>query len=201
MSEQKQPLINNGGASYRESLDEDLDPRYATESYQHQPSSNNVVFDAASAVESQQPSRGASTWQQQQQHQQPTSFQGGSGGGGGGLSHSFGTSQAWSLSSICAIAWALPPFSSAFVLIWETENDLARFHAYQAGLSGVGLIVLLWILRTVLGLKTIGLLVGMGAYGWFWVNASTANKSAPSLSRNPYLPHIGDVASRWVGEE
>ena len=166
MSDQKQPLINNGG--YRESLDEDLDPRYATESYQHQPTSssaNNLVFDAASAVESQtQPSRGVPAWQQSSQSH--TSQQ-----GGGEYSHSFGTSQAWSLSSICAIAWALPPFSSAFVLIWETENDLARFHAYQAGLSGVALMVLLWVLRTVLGLKTIGLLVGMGAYGWFWVNA------------------------------
>ncbi|EST07811.1 hypothetical protein PSEUBRA_002925 [Kalmanozyma brasiliensis GHG001] len=192
MSEQKQPLISNPGG-YRESL-EDLDPRYATESYQHQPSSanNNVVFDAASAVESQShPSRGGgASWQSQ-----PQSLQGGSGGG------SYGTSQAWSLSSICAIAWALPPFSSAFVLIWETENDLARFHAYQSGLSGALLIVGLWVLRSLLGLKTIGLLVGMGAYGWFWVNASTAHKSAPSLSRNPYLPHIGDIASRWVGEE
>ncbi|SPO23391.1 uncharacterized protein UTRI_02069 [Ustilago trichophora] len=211
MSDQKQPLINNG--AYRESLDEDLDPRYATESYQHQPASSaghnhnnnnaNVVFDAASAVESQsQPSRGftassAPSWQQPQSHSASASLQGLT----GGYSHSFGTSRAWSLSSICAIAWALPPFSSAFVLIWETENDLARFHAYQAGLSGAALIVLLWILRSVLGLKTIGLLVAMGAYGWFWVNASTAHKSAPSLSRNPYLPHIGDIASRWVGEE
>jgi len=162
-AEQKQPLINNGG--YRESLDEDLDPRYATESYQHQPSStaNNVVFDAASAVESQShphsQSRGGPAWQQSSAQ---SSLQGG---------HSYGTSQAWSLSSICAIAWALPPFSSAFVLIWETENDLARFHAYQSGISGAALIVALWILRSVLGLKTIGLLVGMGAYGWFWVNA------------------------------
>lgn len=176
MSDQKQPLINSGG--YRESLDEDLDPRYATESYQHQPTSstsnshnsNNVVFDAASAVGSQsQPSRGFSSsglpsWQQQQQSQshQPTA---------GGYSQSFGTSQSWSLSSICAIAWALPPFSSAFVLIWEIENDLARFHAYQSGISGAALIVALWILRSVLGLKTIGLLLGMGACGWFWVNA------------------------------
>ncbi|SPO22067.1 uncharacterized protein UTRI_02069_B [Ustilago trichophora] len=209
MSDQKQPLINNTG--YRESLDEDLDPRYATESYQHQPASSvgnhnnaNVVFDAASAVESQsQPSRGfkassVPSWQQSQSSSASASLQGVS---GGYSSHSFGTSRAWSLSSICAIAWALPPFSSAFVLIWETENDLARFHAYQAGISGAALIVLLWILRSVLGLKTIGLLVGMGAYGWFWVNASTAHKSAPSLSRNPYLPHIGDIASRWVGEE
>ncbi|TKY87274.1 hypothetical protein EX895_003951 [Sporisorium graminicola] len=208
MAEQKQPLISNGGGAggYRESFDDDLDPRYATESYQHQPASSasnsnnaNVVFDAASTVESQsQPGRGATpSWQQPSQ-----SFQGGpAAGGGGGYSHSFGTSQAWSLSSVCAAAWALPPFSSALVLIWETENDLARFHAYQAGLSGAALIVLLWILRSVLGLKTIGLLVGMGTYGWFWVNASTAHKSAPSLSRNPYLPHIGDIASRWVGEE
>lgn len=162
MSDQKQPLINNGG--YRESLDEDLDPRYATESYQHQAASNNVMFDAASTVESQSQPRGGPAWQQPQQ-----SFL--QGGGGPSYTNSFGTSSTLSLSGICAAAWALPPFSSAVVLIWETENDLARFHAYQAGISGVALIVLLWILRTVLGLKTIGLLVGMGTYGWFWVNA------------------------------
>ncbi|GAK63725.1 uncharacterized protein PAN0_003c1932 [Moesziomyces antarcticus] len=197
----KQPLMSNTHSAYRESLDDDLDPRYATESYQHQASSapaskaSNVVFDAASSLEAQsQPrllsSTGAPSWQQQGQQ-----------GGAGGFTNSFSTSQSWSLSSICAIAWALPPFSSAFVLIWETENDLARFHAYQAGISGAALIVLVWIIRSVLGLKTIGLLVAMGAYGWFWVNASTAHKSAPSLSRNPYLPHVGDIASRWVGEE
>lgn len=179
MSEQKQPLISND--RYRESLDEDLDPRYATESYQHQPAStgsaNNVVFDAASAVEAQShPSRGfpassVPAWQASQPQSQSVGGASGVGGGGGGYSHSFGTSRAWSLSSICAIAWALPPFSSAFVLIWETENDLARFHAYQSGISGAALIMALWLLRSLLGLKTIGLLLGMGAYGWFWVNA------------------------------
>ncbi|PWY98476.1 hypothetical protein BCV70DRAFT_212829 [Testicularia cyperi] len=208
MAWQCQPLINSGG--YRASLDDDLDPRYATESYQHQiPSSNsrsaasnsnnnNVVFDAASAVESQSfssqsqsrgfPASSVPAWQQQGQT-------------GANFSQSFGTARSWSLSSICAIAWAFPPFTSVFVLVWETENDLARFHAYQSGICGAALILLLWFLRTLLGLKTIGLLVGMGAFGWFWVNASTAHKSAPSLARNPYLPHIGDIASRWVGEE
>nr|CDI52735.1 conserved hypothetical protein [Melanopsichium pennsylvanicum 4] len=166
MSDQKRPLIGNDG-NYRESLDEDLDPRYATESYQHAPAANNdLVFDASSSLESQShPSRSAPSWQQPQL----SSLQGGN--GGGGLTQSFSTSQSWSLSSICAIAWALPPFSSAFVLIWETENDLARFHAYQAGISGASLIVLVWFLRSMLGLKTIGLLVCMGAYGYFWVNA------------------------------
>jgi uncharacterized membrane protein len=172
----KQPLMSNSHSAYRESLDDDLDPRYATESYQHQASapaskSSNVVFDAASSLEAQsQPrslsSTGAPSWQQQGQQ-----------GAAGGFTNSFSTSQSWSLSSICAIAWALPPFSSAFVLIWETENDLARFHAYQAGISGAALIVIVWILRSVLGLKTIGLLVAMGAYGWFWVNACVSPHS------------------------
>lgn len=171
MSEQKQPLINNEG--YRPSLDDDIDPRYATESYQHQvpnssASRSNVVFDAASSLESQTyshndpASRGTSA--QRPAWQQP------GGSAGVPLTQSYGTSRSWSLSSVCAIAWALPPFTSVLVLVWETENDLARFHAYQSGICGAALIVLTWFLRTLLGLKTIGLLVGMGAYGWFWVN-------------------------------
>lgn len=222
MSEQKQPLIGSGG--YRPSLDDEVDPRYATESYQHQvPTSNavqsgqpNVVFDAAASLESQ-----SHSIPRQNMMQQPAWQQQPGGSAGIPLTQSYGTSRSWSLSSICAIAWALPPFSSVFVLVWETENDLARFHAYQSGICGVALIILTWFLRSLLGLKTIGLLVGMGAYGWFWVNGyvafhhcrlrrsltdflacrSTAHKSAPSLARNPYLPHVGDIASRWVGEE
>lgn len=177
MSEQKQPLIGSGG--YRPSLDEEVDPRYATESYQHQvPATNasrsgqpNVVFDAASSLESQSYSQSAP---RSNQSQQPAWQQQSGGSAGIPLTQSYGTSRSWSLSSICAIAWALPPFSSVFVLVWETENDLARFHAYQSGICGVALILLTWFLRSLLGLKTIGLLVGMGAYGWFWVNGYVA---------------------------
>ncbi|KAN0064405.1 hypothetical protein ACQY0O_002603 [Thecaphora frezii] len=194
----------NAPSPYRPSLDEDVDPRYATESYQHQTTphnpSNNLVLDAASAVESHhhqpfsasplassQPAWSLSGPPRLADH--------------GGFSQSFNTSQSWSLSSVCAIAWALPPFSSLLVLLWETENDLARFHAYQSGICGVALIAFLWLVRSILGLKTIGLLMGMAAVGWFWVCGSTAHKAAPSLARNPYLPRVGDIASRWVGEE
>ncbi|PWN52615.1 hypothetical protein IE53DRAFT_402920 [Violaceomyces palustris] len=211
-----------GPTNYRDS-EEDLDPRYATESYQHQTSQpllsssstgrNDLVFDAATDLESQQTSQphqfgSGANYSRSLGGGGPIRLPGGEGGGGGGfgsgsggLTQSFNTAINWSLSNVCFIAWTLPPFSSVLVLVWETENDLARFHAYQSGICGVLLILALWIVRSWLGLKTIGLLLGMAALGWFWVCGSTAHKSAPTLSRNPYLPHIGDVAARWVGEE
>ncbi|SPO41682.1 uncharacterized protein PSFLO_07164 [Pseudozyma flocculosa] len=172
---------------YRPSLDEDLDPRYTTESYQQQqpppPPSNThhtVVFDAtshdhspshgfpSSTVPPVQPAWSVAGPPRLSDHSSP-------------FAQSFNTSQSWSLSSVCAIAWALPPFTSLIVLVWETESDLARFHAYQSGILGGALLVALWLVRSVLGLKTIGLLMGMAALGWFWV-CGTDHRLASSRS-------------------
>ncbi|KAK0564738.1 hypothetical protein OC844_001562 [Tilletia horrida] len=114
---------------------------------------------------------------------------------------SYSTSFSWSLSSACAVAYAFPPLTSVAVLVLETTNDLARFHAYQAGLLGVGGWVLLWVLRSVLGWYSLSVIIGMGLLGWFWVCASNAANAAPTLARVPYLPHVGPLAEQWVGEE
>ncbi|KAL9936808.1 hypothetical protein V8E36_004043 [Tilletia maclaganii] len=114
---------------------------------------------------------------------------------------SYSTSFNWSLSSACAVAYAFPPLTSVAVLILETTNDLARFHAYQAGLLGVAAWVLLWVMRSILGWYSLSVIVGMGLLGWFWVCASNAANAAPTLARVPYLPHAGPLAEQWVGEE
>ncbi|KAK0551449.1 hypothetical protein OC846_002022 [Tilletia horrida] len=114
---------------------------------------------------------------------------------------SYSTSFTWSLSSACAIAYAFPPITSVAVLILETQNDLARFHAYQAGVLGVIAWMTMWFLRSILGWYSLSVIVGMGLLGWFWVCASNAANAAPTLARVPYLPNIGPLAEQWVGEE
>ncbi|KAE8229501.1 hypothetical protein CF326_g5527 [Tilletia indica] len=139
---------------------------------------------------------------------------GGVGVGGGGFSNpptfrrnmddahaSYSTSFSWTLSSACALAYAFPPLTSVAVLILETTNDLARFHAYQAGMLGVCAWLLIWVLRSVLGWYSLSVIVGMGLLGWFWVCASNAANASPTLARVPYLPHVGPLAEQWVGEE
>ncbi|KDN45294.1 hypothetical protein K437DRAFT_235944 [Tilletiaria anomala UBC 951] len=115
--------------------------------------------------------------------------------------HSYATSQGWSISNLSMAAWAFPPFTSVAILIWETENDLARFHAYQSGICGVALILLLWVLRSWLGWYSLSIIVGMGAVGWFWVCGSAAAANAPMLERVPYVAYAGPLAEQWVGDE
>ncbi|PWN92413.1 hypothetical protein FA10DRAFT_266181 [Acaromyces ingoldii] len=190
--------------------EDDLDPRYATESYQSSyPASASAPF--LGSASAGQPSR-------------PYSGGGGAGSYRDGFPHgatptwaasapaqqqynlrpdhsSYSTSQGWSLSNLCFAAWALPPFSSVLMLIFETENDLARFHAYQSGICGIAIVLFLWILRSLFGWKTLSIIVGMAGLGWSWVCGSTAANSAPTLTRAPYLPHVGPLADQWVGEE
>lgn len=35
---------------------------------------------------------------------------------------SYASSRGYSISALCAAAWAAPPFSSVAILVWETEN-------------------------------------------------------------------------------
>ncbi|EDP44969.1 hypothetical protein MGL_0776 [Malassezia globosa CBS 7966] len=65
----------------------------------------------------------------------------------------YATGLGWELSKLCAIAYAIPPFSSVLLLLYETQNDLVRFHAYQAGFGGAIVVVGAWILNYVFGLR------------------------------------------------
>lgn len=184
----QQPQASNGEASRiydpttaatRSSLDTNFDPRYATESYQSSspyiPSSNtnqtrpawattsSGVGGGPTSIESQYKSQPA--WSQNSQRNVGLSPNNSS-----RPDHlSYSTSQGWNLSNLCFATWGLPPFTSVLLLIWETENDLVRFHAYQAGLFGVAIVLLLWILRSWFGWYTLSIIIGMGSLGYSWV--------------------------------
>ncbi|UZJ54884.1 hypothetical protein CBS101457_004204 [Exobasidium rhododendri] len=179
----------------RVSLESDLDPRYATESYQSSVPNSSLPNQSSSYKQSFQ---SAPAWAQHPHSQasfRPTPQQ-------GRPDHqSYSTAQGWNLSNLCFAAWALPPFSSVLLLIVETENDLVRFHAYQSGLLGVATVLLLWILRSWFGWYTLSIIIGMGSLGYFWICGSSAANSAPTLARSPFLAYVGPLAEQWVGEE
>ncbi|PWN21490.1 hypothetical protein BCV69DRAFT_282212 [Microstroma glucosiphilum] len=189
--------------------DDDDDPRYATESYQ-----------SGTASYSQHHQQHQQQYHHQQRYQDDPSYSAGATaaspfqpayeqqqryrGGQGGVQPdhaSWATSQGVSISTLCFAAWALPPFSSVAVLIMETTNDLARFHAYQSGLCGVIAIISLYILRHWFGWYTLSIICGMGALGASWVAGSNAHRAAPTLEKTPYLPRLGPLAEEWVGAE
>jgi hypothetical protein len=102
----------------RLSIDSDLDPRYATESYQSSvPRAPN--HSSPATQEYKQTLQSAPAWQQQpldpsthrlnSQQGRPDHL-------------SYSTAQGWNLSNLCFAAWAFPPFSSVLMLIIETEN-------------------------------------------------------------------------------
>lgn len=176
----------------RQSIDSDMDPRYATESYQSSvPQTPNSALPSATSYQPNFSSTPA--WQQQQQQQPSNTSSNRQYPQNGRPDHlSYSTTHGWSLSSLCFAAWALPPFSSVLLLIIETENvsdakrtaeedltpknppscirqDLVRFHAYQSGLMGVASVLLLWILRAWFGWYTLSIIVGMAFLGYYWV--------------------------------
>ncbi|WFD31612.1 hypothetical protein MSPP1_002651 [Malassezia sp. CBS 17886] len=73
----------------------------------------------------------------------------------------YATTLGWDLGKLCALVYALPPFSSVLILLWETQNDLVRFHAYQSGFCGAGVILVTWML-SLLGLSWIPWLFLLG---------------------------------------
>ncbi|PWN31464.1 uncharacterized protein FA14DRAFT_128078 [Meira miltonrushii] len=199
-------------AATRASIDTDFDPRYATESYQssspYTPANANQARPAWATASSGVGGGPASI--ESQYRNQPAWSQNGQIGGGAGLGPSnasrpdhlsYSTSQGWNLSNLCFATWGLPPFTSVLLLIWETENDLVRFHAYQAGLFGVANVLLLWILHSWFGWYTFSIIVGMASLGYSWVCGSNAANAAPTLARSPFLPVLGPLAEQWVGEE
>lgn len=196
VNEQRSGLLGKEALG-RASLDADFDPRYATESYQSSMPSASKSGPSQDSLGASQPTWTAapsSSPSYAQSRPQP--------GSGARPDHlSYSTAQGWSLSSLCLAAWALPPFTSVLLLIYETENDLVRFHAYQAGMFGVAATVSLWILRSIFGWYTLSIIVGMGMLGYAWVCGSNAANAAPTLARSPFLAVLGPLAEQWVGEE
>ncbi|WFD33221.1 hypothetical protein MCUN1_000034 [Malassezia cuniculi] len=113
----------------------------------------------------------------------------------------YATAYGIDLSLLCAFPYLLPPFTSIPVLIWETQNDLARFHAYQMAACGVCATIVLWFIRSLLGWTFLAWWLRVFFYVATWYGAHLAYKSALSLERIPFVPVIGEQAVSWVGEE
>ncbi|PKI83890.1 hypothetical protein MVES1_001997 [Malassezia vespertilionis] len=113
----------------------------------------------------------------------------------------YATSLGWPLSTECAIPYVFPPFTSVFVLIFETKNDLARFHAFQAALCSVAAILAELVLRHIFGLVSLAWILLRLFYLASWYCGYIAHQSAVSLERAPFVPIVGPHAVSFVGEE
>ncbi|CAO1625735.1 unnamed protein product [Jaminaea pallidilutea] len=186
---------NHNGAYHYYDNDDD-DPAYATEGYQGGRGGGAAA--AATAPNQQYHAAPSSSIASQQGSILPTSM---SSQTQPDHASYVTSSHGLSISGLCFAAWALPPFSGVLALIFETSNDLVRFHAYQSSLCGVAVVLALYVLRSWFGWYTISLLIGMGSLGASWVAGSNAHRAAPTLSKEPYLPYVGPLADDWVGSE
>jgi len=103
---------------------------------------------------------------------------------------------------LAASAYIFGPISALLLLILETHNDYVRFHAYQAALLSVPLL-LLRIWASMLGfppflriLFTLLLVIPSLYMAW----RAYIDAARNGLSRT-ILPGIGTLAERWVSEE
>ncbi|KAL4243580.1 hypothetical protein ABKN59_001217 [Abortiporus biennis] len=103
---------------------------------------------------------------------------------------------------MAACSYLLGPISALLLLILETHNDYVRFHAYQAALLSVPLLLIRFcatimgfapFLRTVL---TFVLVIPCLYMTW----RAYIDAARNGLSRF-LLPGIGPIAERWVFEE
>jgi len=100
-------------------------PSYATESYQSgntQP--NLVLFDSENQNQQQSQSQSYQPPQPQSQPSNPGFNQRTPNAGVRNMPDhaSYATSAGWGISNLAAISWFLPPFTSVYVLVVETEN-------------------------------------------------------------------------------
>lgn len=113
----------------------------------------------------------------------------------------YATALGWDLSKLCALPYVFPPFTSIFVLIWETQNDLVRFHGYQSALASVVVLGVSFLLRVIFGWRTLAWILVRISVIASWYCGYIAHQSATALEREPFLPHVGPMSVSFVGEE
>ncbi|WFC99559.1 hypothetical protein MYAM1_002304 [Malassezia yamatoensis] len=111
------------------------------------------------------------------------------------------TALGWNLSKLCVLPYVFPPFTSFIALVWETENDLVRFHGYQSALASAAVILMSFILRAIFGWYTLSWLMTRVGILASWYAGYIAHHSATALEREPFLPYFGPMAVSFVGEE
>ncbi|RSH88733.1 hypothetical protein EHS25_002961 [Saitozyma podzolica] len=132
------------------------------------------------------------------------------GGGSAGQANGNGDERAnawesrfgWRVDLMAAAAYLGGPVTALFFLILETQNDYVRFHAYQSALLTTPLLAFLLLTNLLIPLpsflRTILILASVGATLYA---AFRAWKDAQEGLGRFWLPYIGEIAERWVGEE
>ncbi|TFK41144.1 hypothetical protein BDQ12DRAFT_710962 [Crucibulum laeve] len=103
---------------------------------------------------------------------------------------------------LAAAAYLLGPISAFILLVFETQNDFVRFHAYQSALLTTPLVVLrilCSIFQLPLWIRTFFTLVLLACI--LFMSLRTArDASQPHLPRFE-APIIGPLAAQWLSDE
>ncbi|KAI5479359.1 hypothetical protein MNV49_003693 [Pseudohyphozyma bogoriensis] len=98
-----------------------------------------------------------------------------------------------------AAAYAGGLLVAVALLVWETDSDYVRFHAYQSSLLCIAILAYHFVLHFILWSWMQWFLV-LGDVVVLGLMALTAWRDTDSLARY-HLPVIGELAERWVEEE
>ncbi|KAI9637515.1 uncharacterized protein MKK02DRAFT_43440 [Dioszegia hungarica] len=127
----------------------------------------------------------------------------GNGSGDAERANAWETRFGWRVDFMAPLAYLGGPITALILLILETQNDYVRFHAYQSALLTTPILTILLLFNLVIPfpsfLRLLLLLGSIGAAGYTAFRA-WSDASQGGLSRF-YLPYIGEIAERWVGEE
>ncbi|KAL7422506.1 hypothetical protein Q5752_003154 [Cryptotrichosporon argae] len=108
----------------------------------------------------------------------------------------------WRVDVMAAVAYLGGPVTALLFLILETQNDYVRFHAYQSALLTTPILSILLLANLLIPLPTfIRSLLILGGLGTTFYTAWRAWKDAQDGLGRFWLPYIGEIAERWVGEE
>ncbi|KAH8082776.1 hypothetical protein HD553DRAFT_314203 [Filobasidium floriforme] len=204
---QKRPWFSRDASSFQGSYQSGGDPSKSyTDAYAYDPSSldNNHNNNQA----------GPSSYNYTDNNNQNLPSTSGNNGPGGNPNNVWEASIGFLRVDVLAgLGYLGGPITALLLLIFETTNDYVRFHAYQSGLLTTP-IILLWLVMTLIGfwrwLRRLYLFASLAvvlytAYRAFRDPTSSTQSAGMGLSTGYlprfYLPIIGDLAERWVGEE
>ncbi|CDZ98071.1 hypothetical protein [Phaffia rhodozyma] len=118
----------------------------------------------------------------------------------GGTANSWETRFGWRVDFEAGATYLLGPLTAVLLLILETTNDFVRFHAYQSALLTTPLLLLHFFLKLIFPywLQSV---ISFGSFGLVVFMAYRAFVDANRGLERFYLPVLGELAERWVGDE
>ncbi|KAJ3269337.1 hypothetical protein HDV01_001581 [Terramyces sp. JEL0728] len=99
---------------------------------------------------------------------------------------------------LAPLCYALGGISGTLILIFETSNDYARFHAYQSLLLFVPLLIVIIIIGLISTILSDILLFGYVCSSLFLAYQAYLNSDALFRFK---VPVLGDYASKWTDSE